>query len=247
MTITFPEAILNTRQLGAEMGTGTVVSVSATTLQVLVRGTTITAAYVAQYTTPLVGDLVAFMRQDSTWLVLGRLAGVGQNQVLNFSFEDDGDSGSTPSNWNVANIAGAGTARPTRTGYAPAGQFELAVSSNAAAQDTYVYSNPIAVAPGQQWAVSALASAIYPTLTLDATAALYGLWFANNTNLYPTTSSADTLIAQAVNIQAAPIHTSLSGTVTVPAATSFMRIATRSTSPASEVVLFDVVIARRVA
>src|SRR5690242_20758012 len=93
------------------MGTGTVVSVSATTLQVLVRGTTITAAYVAQYTTPLVGDLVAFMRQDSTWLVLGRLAGVGQNQVLNFSFEDDGDSGSTPSNWNVANIAGAGTAR----------------------------------------------------------------------------------------------------------------------------------------
>lgn len=247
MTIMLPEAILGTRQIGSEMGTGTVVAVSSTTLQVLVRGTTITAAYVQSYTSPLAGDLVAFMRQDSTWLVLGRLAGVGANSVLNFSFEDDGETQSTPSNWNLANIAGAGTARPSLTGFAPAGSFELAVSSNGAAQDTYVYSNAIPVAPGQQWAISALASAVYPTATLNATAAMYALWFVNSTNLYPTTSSADTLVAQAVNINAAPIHTSVSGTVTVPAATNFMRVATRSISPASEVVLFDVVIARRVA
>jgi hypothetical protein len=242
-----PEAILGTRQLGAEMGTGTVVSVSATTLQVLARGTVIVAAYLARYVTPVVGDLVAFVRQDSTWLVLDRLAGVGANAVLNFSFEDDGDSPFVPSNWTLYNIAGVGTAHPSNTGFAPAGIFELAVSSNGAVQDTYVYSAPIPVAPGQQWALSALASAVYPTATLNANAALYALWFANNTNLYPTTSSADTLVAQANNINAEPIHTSLSGTVTVPAATNFLRVATRAISPAAEVVLFDVVIARRVA
>lgn len=242
-----PEAILGTRQLGAEMGTGTVVSVSATTLQVLVRGTVIVAAYLARYITPVAGDLVAFVRQDSTWLVLDRLAGVGANAVLNFSFEDDGDSPFVPTNWTQYNIAGVGTAHPSLTGYAPAGLYELAVSSNGAPQDTYVYSAPIPVATGQQWALSALASAVYPTATLNANAALYALWFVNNTNLYPTTSSADTLVAQANNINAAPIHTSLSGVVTVPAATNYMRVATRAISPAAEVVLFDVVIARRVA
>jgi hypothetical protein len=229
-----------------EVMTGTVTLVNANLLTVLVRGTSIQAAYVGS-TAPALGTLVAVLRMDSTWLVLGPLGGVGPQQVLNPSFEADGETASTPSSWFVANLAGSGAARATDTGYAVDGSFELAVMAGAATQDTYVYSSPIAVAPGQVWSVSGFASATYPPATAFlADAALYGLWFANSTNLYPTTSAADTLIAQVNDLQPQPTHVSVAGTVTVPAATSFMRVATRSMSVAGVVMFWDAVFARRV-
>lgn len=247
MTVALPEAILGTRAVGAEMMTGVVTAVSASTLSVVVRGTETDAAYLTSYAAPVAGDLVAVMRQDATWLVLGRIAGVGPNSVNNFSFELDGETPLVPSHWVLYNISGAGSARGAMTGYAPAGDYELAVDSNAAAQDTYVYSDPIAVAPGEKWAVSAFASAVYPPgVAPDATAALYGLWFTTAAGLYPATAAADTLIAQVSNVGAAPVHASVSGVVTVPVGVSFMRVATRSVSPANRTVLFDVVIARKV-
>lgn len=233
-------------QRPAEMLTGTIVGASSTTLTVLIRNTSTDTAYLrtAAAQAPIVGDLVAVLRQDSTYLTLGALAGVGTNQVANFSFEQDGLILGTPTSWNVAAIAGAATVQTIQTGYAPAGLYELGVSSVAAA-DTYVYSNAIAVAPGQTWAVSALASAVYPSGLPTADAALYGLWFANSTNLYPTTSSADTLIAQVNDVGPGAAHSSVSGVVTVPGGASFMRVATRSISGAGIMMLWDVVIARR--
>ncbi len=228
------------------MGTGTVVAVSTTTLTLLARGVQFSAAYLASYGSPQVGDLVKFSRQDSTWCVDGKLAGVGPNEVFNFSFEDGGP-GTVPDGWTVYNISGTGTATGAVTGFAPLGVRELSVSAGAAAQDTYVYSSPIPVVTGQQWAVSALASATYPSgATPTADAALYGLWFANSTNLYPTTSAADTLVAQVNDVGPDASHASVSGSVTVPAATTYMRVATRSISGASISMLWDAVIARRV-
>lgn len=230
----------------AEGGVGTVVAVSSTTLTILARGVTFPSAYLRQYT-PVVGDLVYFNRQGASWIALGALAGVGTNQVANFSFED-GAPNSLPNGWFLASIAGSATAIGAVTGFAPVGSRELSVAAGGASQDTYVYSSPISVAPGQQWALSALASAVYPPATSpSATASLYALWFANDTNLYPTTSAADTLVATAANVGPNAAHSSVSGTVTVPAATSYLRVATRSISAASISVLWDAVIARRVA
>lgn len=229
-----------------EVTTGTVTLVNANLLTVLVRGTSITAAYVGT-AAPAVGTLVAVLRQDSTWLVLGPLGGVGPQSVLNPSFEADGVTASTPSSWFVANLVGSGSASARNTGFAVDGSFELGVAAGAATQDTYVYSSPIAVAPGQIWSVSGFASATYPPATpFQADAALYGLWFANNTNLYPTTSAADTLIAQVNDLQPEPTHVSVAGNVTVPAATNFMRVATRSLSIAGVVMYWDAVFARRI-
>lgn len=229
-----------------ELQTGTVTAVSATTLNVNIRGVTIKAAYLASYSA-VVGDLVAIARQDATHLVLGRLAGVGTNAVLNPSFEQDGAISGVPTSWNFSTLSGAPTVSVLQTGFAPDGLFELAVSAGAASQDSYVYSNPIAVSPGQQWAVSAFASAVYPSgAPQNATASLYGLWFADDTNLYPTTSSADTLIAQALNLSQAPVHASVSGNVTVPAGAAFMRVGLRSVSVAQIVMLWDLVTARRI-
>lgn len=239
-------AIQNVLPPECEVMTGTVTLVNANLLTVLVRGTSIQAAYIGT-AAPALGTLVAVLRQDSTWLVLGPLGGVGPQQVLNPSFELDGVTVSTPSFWFVANIAGTGSAAAQKTGSAVDGSFELGVIAGGATQDTYVYSSPIAVAPGQIWSVSGFASATYPPATpFQADAALYGLWFANSTNLYPTTSAADTLIAQVNDLQPQPTHVSVAGNVTVPAATNFMRVATRSMSVAGVVMNWDAVFARRI-
>lgn len=246
MTTGIPYALYSTSQPPHEAGTGTVVAVSSTTLTILARGISFPAAYLESYANPVVGDLVKFSRQDASWVVDGKLAGVGTNQVFNFGFEQ-GAPATIPDGWILYSIAGAATAVGSVTGYAPEGVRELSVAAGGAAQDTYVYSQPISVVTGQQWAISALASANYPPATTpSATAQLYALWFANDTNLYPTTSAADTLVAQALNVGPDAAHSSVSGTVTVPAATSYLRVATRSVSAASIGVLWDAVIARRV-
>jgi hypothetical protein len=231
----------------AEFPTGIVTAKLTTTMTVNVRGVSFSAAWVDLGTnTPVVGDQVILGRQDSTWIVIGRQGGVGGNQVANFSFEQDGAITSTPTSWNRAVIAGTGLPAVLATGFAPDGTYELGVTATGGvAQDTYIYSNPINVAPGQVWALSALASAVYPFgAAVTATAGVYGLWFANDTNLYPTTSAADTLAASAT-VGPAPVHSGVSGTVTVPAATTFMRVGLRSGTAADVTVLWDLVVARR--
>lgn len=240
------EAIAATRGADMELATGTVTLVSGNTLSVLVRGVTIQSAFIGF--APEVGSLVALIRDRWTWLTLGPLGGVGPNAVQNFSFEQDGTILTVPSKWFLHQISGAGAPRTAETGAAPDGIYELAVDAGAAAQDTYVYSSPISVVPGEQWSVSAFASASYPTgAPVTADAALYALWFANDTNLYPTTSAADTLVAQANDVGPFPTHSAITGSVTVPAATTYMRVATRSMSAAGVTVFFDAVIARKVA
>lgn len=242
------QAVLSAIPKPAEWWTGEVQTVSATTLTVLVRSTTVTAAYLDIPGGTLVpGDLVLGARQDSSWFVLWRLAGVGTNQIVNPSFEADGSISGTPSGWTTYLISGAATISTQQTGYAPSGLYELAVSSGTAAQDTYVYSSPIAVNPGEQWSASAFATAVYPPgAVFDADIALYALWFANATDLYPTTAAADTLIAQINNIGGPPGHTSISGTVTVPGGVAYMRVALRSITNASITVQWDAVTARKV-
>lgn len=246
----FADTLLSMMPPQFEAPTGTVVSKTATTMQVLVRGVTITAGYLdLGVSTPGVGDLVVLGRQASSWYVQGRLAGVGANAVANFSFEQDGARPGVPSSWFLSQIAGAGTVATVATGYAPAGTYEAVVTaSGGVTQDSLLYSSPINVAPGQVWALSAFAAGVYPpSAALTATARLFGLWFANDTSLYPTTSAADTLVQNVTLSSGAPGHFSLSGSVTVPAATTFMRVGLRSGSAANVSVAWDAVIARRTA
>lgn len=248
MSIGVPEAVQVTQPNDFEAVPGDVVAKTATTLTVLVRGRQIDTAYIdLGASTPNVGDRVIVGRNLASWFTFGRQAGVGTNQVANFSFEQDGERPSVPSQWFLSNIAGTGVASTLFTGYAPAGQFEAALFASAGAtQDTLLYSSPISVATGQTWALSAYTSGVYPSgAALTATGALYGLWFANQTNLYPTTSAADTLVQSATLSVGAPTHFPISGTVTVPAATTFMRVGLRAGSAAGVSVLFDAVIARR--
>lgn len=209
--------------------------------------TQIRAAYVRQ-SEPVVGDLVTVMRQGASWFIVGTSSGSGGNSVENPSFELY-DEDQDPTGWTLYAISGT----PAMTSlYAP----ELAVEGDrilevapapAGTSSNFVYSRPIAVASGQVWELSAYVNADYPSdnpNTLDV--AVWGLWFANATDLYPTTSAADIQADTAPNISQTDLMQILRGNVTVPVGAVFMRVGLRSAIQAFTTSRFDFVTARRV-
>ncbi|MGW0034667.1 hypothetical protein ACWDXD_33240 [Streptomyces sp. NPDC003314] len=230
----------------ARMRTGTVVSFTTNQATVSVGGSTFTAAYL-RGTTLSAGALVACLQQEGTWLILGVLAGVGDNLLANAnpSFEASAP-GSFPAMWFQADLSGTSSIAVEAATSAPGGTQVAAVGGSAVGTQSYLYSQPILVTAGDQFTVSAYAGGDYqPSDTPGADAALTALWFATDTALYPTTSSPDTVIATSNDLVQSPPYATLGGTVTAPV-TGFMRIALRSTTEASQMVRWDSVIVRRV-
>jgi hypothetical protein len=230
----------------AQMRTGTVVSFTTNTARVSVGGSTFTASYL-KGTTLAAGNLVSCLHQGGSWLVLGVLAGVGDNLLAagNPSFEDSAP-GSFPVLWFQANLSSVSTITVVTDPLAPTGTQVAAVGGSVVGTQSYLYSQPIAVTSGEQFTLSAFAGGDYqPGDTHGADAALVATWFANATNLYPTTSAVDTVVSTATDLVQAPPYTSLGGTVTAPV-TGFMRLALRSTTEASQRVRWDGAIVRRV-
>lgn len=230
----------------AQRRTGVVVSFTANQALISVGGSTFPAAYLKGVTFAA-GDLVACLEQGGSWLVLGALAGVGENLLAaaNPSFELSAP-GSFPTLWFQANLSGVSVITVQDDPTAPAGSQVARVTGPAVGTQSYLYSQPIQVTSGDQFAVSAYAGGDYqPSDLRTADAALTALWFANNTNLYPTTSSPDIVISTANDLVQAPPYTTLGGTVTAPV-TGFMRIALRSTTQDTQAVKWDSVIVRRI-
>lgn len=231
----------------AQVRTGTVVSFTTNQVLVSVGGSTFDAAYL-RGTVLAAGDLVACLQQAGSWTVLGALAGVGANLLAdsNPSFELS-LPGSFPTLWFQANLSGVSTIVVQTDATAPSGTRVAAVGGPAVGTQSYLYSQPIQVTAGQQFALSAYAGGDYqPGDALTADAAIVALWFANETTLYPTTSSPDIVVSTANDIVQAPPYTTLGGNVTAPVS-GFMRVALRSTTETSQVVRWDTVIARRIA
>jgi hypothetical protein len=227
---------------------GVVSAATANQVIVLVGGSSVPASWVAPFgvtnpAPPVLGDLVVVLVQDASWTVIGRVAGAGANQVDNPSFEIV-TTGDFPDGWFSADLTGTSVVFVEEMDNAPDGENVALVSTDSASASHYLYSSPISVAPGEQWAVSAYVGG---DIALTADAALYGLWFANATDLYPTTSAADTSIATLNNVPQSPPFQTLSGTVTVPAATTHMRVALRSAITPDSPLRWDLVLARRVA
>jgi len=228
------------------MRTGTVVSGTADNLVILVGGTSFRAQALESYA-PVEGDLVAVLRNDATWLVLGRMPGAGPNEVCDFSFEDT-TAGLPPADWVLYNITGTSSVETVARGGAPGGNQVARVTPLAVGtSESYLYSCPIEVSPGQRWDLSAYVGALYTdSVAADADADLVALWFANDTDLYPTTVSADSTVASLDDVTALPPFTGISGTATVPSGASVMRVALRSSLVADQSLEWDFVTARLV-
>lgn len=230
----------------AQARTGVVSTFAPNELVVNVGGTTYPMAYrEGDVFTP--GDIVLVFRQDATWFALYRIAGVGPNllSLNNPSFEES-LPGTFPAQWFFANVSGDSSPAVLEFSPAPDGDQVAQVSCDGNPAQSYLYSQPIAAALGDQFTVSAYVGGAYDVLdTHTADAAVVALWFANATNLYPTTSSADQVISTAVDVAQAPPFTTLGGTITAPV-TGFLRVALRSDLDDTQRLLWDNVILRSV-
>lgn len=230
----------------AEFRVGRIVSFAPNQAVIDVGGSQFSAAYL-RGTTLLAGDIVYISRQGGGWVIHGALLGVGTDllQNGNGSFEA-GPPGDFPFLWNLANTTGTSDAYVREIEGAPDGVQMASVGTLGGGATAYLYSVPIAVMSGAQYSVSAVASGDYqPSDTATADIALVGLWFANTTNLYPTTSSADTVITSINDIPPFPAMTTITGTVTAPV-NGYMRVALRTATVGTQQVLWDQVIVRSV-
>jgi len=233
----------------SESRIGTVVLSTPNSLFVDVGGTVIETAFILPFviaTTapPPPGTVVQLIRQDSSWICTGRVVGAGSNSVQNPSFEESA-AGAQPSRWQSYNVSGASSAVVVDIVDAPEGDLAVRVSS-AQSSVHYLYSEAIPVNPGESWSIGAFVGGDYGGGVQTADAALVALWFANPTNLYPTTSSADSVIATSTDVPQYPPFKTVSGAATVPGGTLFMRVALRSTLAANQALVWDFVTARRV-
>lgn len=228
---------------------GVVTLATANSMFVNIGDTVVEVAFLLPFTAtaaspPPAGTVVQVMRQDMSWVAVGRILGAGINSVLNPSFEDS-EPGSPPANWQMADVSGASFVMVKDVVNAPEGDFAARVQSDQSSVH-YLYSAPIAVNVGDQWSLGAFVGGDYGGGVETADASLDALWFANDTNLYPTTSAAASTAATRVDVPQYPPFQTLSGTVTVPAATFFMRVALKSTLAAGQALVYDNVTARRV-
>lgn len=230
----------------AQVRTGTIASANENSANIVVGGTSFIASFISPYQ-PEPGELVAVIRQDSSWIILGRIAGSGANEIQNGSFEDSPD-GTFPENWNQFDITGASSAVVTESTIAVEGTNILQIfTATVAAAESYLYSSAVPVNTGDQLSLSVyVGAALGDNPQVPVNAGLFALWFANSTNLYPTTSSADTSVDTVTDVPVAPPFTPLSGTVTAPV-TGFMRLALRSTVADTTGLSWDFAIVRRAA
>jgi hypothetical protein len=242
---TTPQVLAASSGPWAQVRTGTVASATAGSAVVVVGGTSFPASFISPYE-PAAGDLVAVVRQDASWMILGRIAGAGDDLVTNGSFEQSG-VGTSPVGWLLYDIASGSTASVTDAVAVDGGQSALVTATTATTAQSYLYSDPIPVSNGDVLAISAYAGASLgdnPPVQVDA--ALYALWFAGPADTYPTTVAPDTLVADATDLVPAPPWTPLSGTAT-STIDGWMRVALRSTVNDTTGVVWDFVTARRTA
>ena len=270
MPTNLTDALISAKPVSAIVRTGIVTDWDPQFVQVNVGGTELRAAYLDWYQPPIQGDLVAVIQQDSSWLVLGRYAGAGLNQILNPSFEDSiptatASPGTIPLNWfSFGTISGAGPNPAsvnvnTDTDAPQSGQVvNINPNSPGAALDVVLTSNAIAVQPGESYFLSvyaANANFIAPTgvfTTPPTHVQLMACWFSTDVEAFPSATLTDdyTMAQRVQNLREKPPYTFMSGAISVPAAMTnggFMRVGLRCEFPANAVssIRFDFVTARR--
>lgn len=232
----------------AESRIGTVVLATPNSMFVDVGGTTMEVAFDLPFTSdtatpPAAGTVVHLIRQDASWVAVGRVVGAGSNSILNPSFENS-LPGTPPVDWQLFNVSGSSNASVVDIVGAPDGDFACRVFS-AQSSVHYLYSSPVPVNAGDVWSLSAFVGGDYSGGPQTADSAIVALWFANSTDLYPTTSSGDIVVTTSVDVPQFSPFRAMFGNVTAPVA-GFMRVALRSTLAANQALVYDSVIARKV-
>lgn len=156
------------------------------------------AAYIFGAYQPVLGDIVAVVKQGNQWVVQGALsANPDDNPVLNYSFEDSG-IGSSATNWTVYHdplSTDTTTIQVEEVSPSIDGPQALQVSLGAtvigaiSTSFDYISSAPFPVVPGQRWAAQAwvMGRSFSSGPWVRGTAAIFFTFYDNPANTYPTT------------------------------------------------------------
>lgn len=183
---------------GTQMRTGTVTTWDTSVITVRVARTPLPAMPYPRSYQPILGDIVTVFGAGSTWFCLGAAAGSPpDNAVTNPSFES-GSIGSLPTGWGNYHLPGSATSivdtEPWPGGAPLNGVQVLSVAasgSGARFSDDFSYSSPFKVNPGETWAVAAYAQAQTFSANDAVSVGVFLTYYANNTDVYPTTSAAN--------------------------------------------------------
>lgn len=183
---------------GTQMRTGVVTSWDTSLISVQVGGTPLPGMPYAHTYQPILGDIVTVFGSGSVWFCLGAAAGSPpDNVVVNPSFEQ-GTIGAMPTGWGNYHLVGSATSivdTEAWTGGVPLNGVQVlsvaASGSGARFSDDFTYSSPFKVNPGEVWAVAAYAQAQTFSAGDAVIGGVYLTYYANNTDVYPTTSAAN--------------------------------------------------------
>lgn len=243
---------------GCTLRTGTLIAIGDTTLTVDIGGgQALSMPYIDPYI-PILGDRVQVIQQGMVCLAIGAAGGMPDDNVLaNPSFELDAVGTTPPSNWHLYfDPAGDSLAHPktdVASGWGPkhgTRWLEINYAGGAGGfEGNYVWSDPVAVQPGQVWSASAYVVTA-PELGADEPALQLRLAFmATSAGTYPASVISETTI-QTINGPSGPAWVPLravagSGT-TVPAGAGAMSVVLLSQQYGGSV-YWDKVVCRRLA
>jgi hypothetical protein len=231
---------------------GTVAEATATDITVIINGTQIPAKYLDSYRNPKAGDIVVVLQQNSTWIVLGRIAGSGVNVLVTYpSFEAQGEvaasnSTSLITGWTTFYETGSPTATMSvvQDDDAPQGAFVAQINPVALSKKVWLQSQSFDVAAGEKYAVSVYAGGVGLTTALQ-TVQLYMLGFATSTAVAPAQTTTN-LVAQ-MDVDNAPPYAQISGDFAIPAGyPAFARFAVTATTASGIGLRYDYATVRRI-
>jgi hypothetical protein len=161
------------------------------------------ASYLIGAYDPVLGDIVAVIKQGNQWVVQGVLsANPDDNPVKNHSFED-GATGSMAPNWTLYHDPASTDTTVVATRVAPGSgeidgpktlQLELdSIAAGSSFSTDYISSDPIPVTPGERWSASAWVTGFSESGPpwVRGFASVELIWYATPADTYPSFISRD--------------------------------------------------------
>lgn len=179
----------------ASIRIGTVTGYGAETITVAISDSDVLvdAPFLMPGPKPMLGEPVAVIKQGSQWLVLNSMSPMDPtNPVLNPSFEADEPGTLVPTNWNQYEI-GVNSSTVSVVSLPPHqalhGPRAMSLTSTLTVA-TVMTSAPIPVTTGQRWTANAWIEGFAKWPIFVVAGAIVLTWYANDTDLYPTTAAA---------------------------------------------------------
>ncbi|MCW6003856.1 hypothetical protein K1W54_04565 [Micromonospora sp. CPCC 205371] len=162
------------------------------------------AAYIFGAYQPVLGDIVAVVKQGNQWLALGAMSpNPDDNPIANYSFED-GEASQPAPNWTIYHDPSSTNTTSIETSFtflSPPidGQKTLRVTLSPppvgaiSSSFDYVSSDPFPVTPGELWSAQAwvLANSLSGGPWVRGTGAIFFSFYNNAANTYPNTAAPD--------------------------------------------------------